>query len=186
MYEPRTPVVPDHGQTTVQIKATNDVGHRPIRVIAWDNEGYPLTVGRPGTDAEGRLIRAQDRDDFHSVSTRKHASEREVDVPAAAGWRVRIVKVGPSILKLGWDLRVGEEYPVMMWRYLGPADVRPVIPRPRRDTDGNVLEQRGYDPMEMKVVVHLIAPGEEDSGPRDFETVQDGSAVADVMVNSRK
>jgi hypothetical protein len=161
MLDERTPMVPDNGQTTVQIKAADDQGgvkgHRPIRVIAWDVGRFPLTVG-----PDGRLVRAQERDDFLSVTTRKHASEREVDVAAAPGWLVRIVELGPNWdqNKMDWNVQVGDEYPVILWRYLGPTDVRPVIPRPARNAHGDAVTQRGYDPIEMKMVVHLLGPGE--------------------------
>lgn len=141
----------------VQLKDdSSSSGHRPVRVHAWDAEGEALIL------VENRLVRATDDPRFIAVVSSKWGTEGEVDVPAAAGWRVRIVDLGPhwDSGKMDWPVKVGGVYPVIMWRYLGPTDVRPVIPRPAQGNDGEPVSQRGYDPLEMKMVVHLVAPDE--------------------------
>lgn len=163
----RTPAIPDYGTASVQVAASDEEGgfkgHRPIRVYGFDDEGYPLVLAKKGSPEEGRLIRAQERPDFVSIGSRKHASEREQDIPAAAGWSVQIINLGEhwANKKMDWNVQVGDTYPVMMWRYLGPADVRPVIPRPTHNQNGELLNQRGYDPVEMKMSIRLYGPGED-------------------------
>ena len=162
------PVIPDFGNTTVQLKASDEdggyKGHKPTRVYGFDDEGFALIMGKRGTDAEGRLVRAVDHPDYLSIAARKHASERERQVEATPGWFAQIVDIpaDASARKLGWDLKVGDRFPVILWRYLGPADVRPVVPRPAEYSDGTPLNQRGFCLSEFGIIYRLIAPGEGD------------------------